>query len=120
MGRRRWGGALAAVAAGAALVGCSSGHPEVAEGAGPELYREQVRAIEPFNEMDDADLDSIAASACDIVEAARDRGESDVVAMDAVLEVITEFTATDADALVVSLSIVGNHCPLDLSELQDS
>lgn len=112
---------MVGIAAAALLLsGCDNGgYPEVAEGAGPELYREQIREIRPFDQMDDARLDSIATSACDVVATVRDHGGSDLDAMDAVLEVLLQFTDTDADALLAAVWTTGNHCPLDLSEILD-
>lgn len=101
--------AAAVCLVGAALAGCSGGEPE-------SDYYDEMREIEGFEDSSDASLDELADSACELIESAVEAGETNEQAVDRVFDAALELGLTDADALTATISIVGNNCPIDISE----
>lgn len=102
---------LTAIAAAAilALTGCSADDES-------NDYYDTVRSLPGFEDATTEDLDALADRACDLIDQAADAGISNEDAVDAVYRSFLAAPMSEAEALLGTLALVANNCPVDISK----
>lgn len=106
---------VVAVVAVVLVAGCGGGGD--GGGGGDEIdYYESMREIAAFSNSSDAELDDLADSVCELVDQITAAGGTNEDAADAIFQTGLDSGFSEADALVVALTVVGANCPIDIRE----